>query len=94
MGNMSRHTPDITQENIGKLAELFPSVATEVIGEDGVPQKAIDFDALRELLGAVAEGGRDRYQFTCPGTRETKVLARTPCDRGGTRGHREKGHLV
>lgn len=74
-------TSDLTQENIKRLAELFPSVATEVVDADGNPQAAIDFDALRELLGDVAEGGRERYQFTWPGKREAKVLARTPCDK-------------
>lgn len=81
MEKIERMTPDITQENIERLMELFPSVATEVTDPDGKPQKAIDFDALRELLGDVAEGQRERYQFTWPGKREAKLLARTPCDK-------------
>lgn len=74
-------TADITKENIERIAGLFPSVATEVADPDGKPQKAIDFDALRELLGDVAEGQRERYQFTWPGKREAKSLARTPCNK-------------
>lgn len=74
-------TPDITQENIERLAELFPSVATEVTGADGNPHAAIDFDALRELLGDVAEGQRERYQFTWPGKREAKQEARRGCNK-------------
>ena len=81
MEKIEHITPDITQENIERLAELFPSVATEVADAEGRLQKAIDFDALRELLGDVAEGGRERYQFTWPGKREAKSLARTPCDK-------------
>ena len=81
MEKIEHMTPDITQENIERLAELFPSVATEVADAEGKPQKAIDFDALRELLGDVAEGQRERYQFTWPGKREAKSLARTPCDK-------------
>ena len=81
MERIERTTADITQENIERLAELFPSVATEVADAEGKPQKAIDFDALRELLGDVAEGQRERYQFTWPGKREAKSLARTPCDK-------------
>lgn len=38
----------------------------------------MDFDALRDLLGDVAEGQRERYQFTWPGKREAKAEARRP----------------
>lgn len=72
---------DISEENVGRLIELFPSVATEIIDADGKLKSAIDFDALRGLLGDVAEGQRERYQFTWPGKREAKMLARTPCDK-------------
>ena len=81
MERIERATPDITQENIERLAGLFPSVATEIVDADGNPQAAIDFDALRELLGDVAEGQCERYQFTWPGKCEAKLLARTPCDK-------------
>lgn len=81
MEKIERMTPDITQENIERLAELFPSVATEVTDVEGKLQRAIDFDALRDLLGDVAEGGRERYQFTWPGKRDSKMLARTPCSK-------------
>ena len=69
-------TPDLTQENIQKLGELFPCVLTEVQGEDGAIKQAVDFDALRNLLGDVAEDTRERYQFTWPGKREAKAEAR------------------
>ena len=81
---ISRETPDLTQENIEKLLEIFPQVATEVsdnpLGASAPRrvERAIDFDALRELLGDVAEGGRERYQFTWPGKREAKAEARRP----------------
>ena len=71
-------TPDGAAENIERLAELFPQVVTEVQGEDGGIERAVDFDALRDLLGDVAEEGRERYQFTWPGKREAKAEARRP----------------
>lgn len=71
-------TPDIIEENIDRLGELFPSVLTEVEDENGEIKKAVDFDALRELLGNVAEGGRLRYQFTWPGKSEAKAEAHQP----------------
>lgn len=72
-------TPDGAAENIDKLGELFPQVVTEVENiKGGGIHKAIDFDALRDLLGDVAEDGRERYQFTWPGKREAKAEARRP----------------
>ena len=71
-------TPDGAMENIERLAELFPQVVTEVQNEDGGVERAVDFDALRDLLGDVAEGERERYQFTWPGKREAKAEARRP----------------
>ncbi len=71
-------TPDGAVENINKLTELFPQVVTEVQNGDGEHERAVDFDALRDLLGDVAEGQRERYQFTWPGKREAKAEARRP----------------
>ena len=71
-------TPDGAVENIEKIAELFPQVVTEVENTDGELARAVDFDVLRDLLGDVAEGQRERYQFTWPGKREAKAEARRP----------------
>lgn len=81
MEKIDTRTPDITEENIEKLIELFPQVATEVESAEGEVERAIDFDALRDLLGDVAEGQRERYQFTWPGKREAKAEARRPIDK-------------
>ena len=81
MEKIETKTPEFTEENITKLIELFPQVATEVENEEGQVERAIDFDALRDLLGDVAEGQRERYQFTWPGKREAKAEARRPIDK-------------
>lgn len=81
MEKIDTRTPDVTEENIEKLIELFPQVATEVENSEGEVERAIDFDALRDLLGDVAEGQRERYQFTWPGKREAKAEARRPIDK-------------
>lgn len=78
MRKIELSTPDGAVENINKLTELFPQVATEVQNSDGELERAIDFDALRDLLGDVAEDTRERYQFTWPGKREAKAEARRP----------------
>ena len=55
------HSPDMLEENFGKLAALFPSAVTETTGEDGKPRRAVDADALRQLIGAdVAESRKER----------------------------------
>lgn len=72
-------TPDLTKENVDRLLALFPDVATETTDpKTGRTERAVDFDALKERLGDVAEGNRERYQFTWPGKREAKRLAREP----------------
>ncbi len=71
-------TPDGTEENVERLAELFPEVVTEVEDADGNLERVVDFDALCDLLGDVAEGQRERYQFTWPGKAAAKAEARRP----------------
>lgn len=72
-------TPDLTRENVDRLLVLFPDVATEITDpKTGRTERAVDFDALKERLSDVAEGNRERYQFTWPGKREAKRLAREP----------------
>lgn len=71
-------TADGATENIEKIAELFPQVITETKNAEGELERVVDFDALRDLLGDVAEGQRERYQFTWPGKREAKAEARRP----------------
>ena len=82
MEKITPTTPDLTQENVEKLAKLFPDAVTEAVGEDGRTRRVIDFDALRDdLSGSVVDGPRERYQFTWPGKRAAKLEARTPCDK-------------
>lgn len=78
MRKIELSTPDGAVENINKLGELFPQVVTEVQNVDGELERTVDFEALRNLLGDVAEGQRERYQFTWPGKREAKAEARRP----------------
>ena len=78
MDKIALGTPDGAVENIELLGKLFPQVVTETENGEGGLERAVDFDALRELLGDVAEGQRERYQFTWPGKREAKAEARRP----------------
>ncbi len=73
------HTPDFSDDNIAKLAALFPTCVTESRDEDGKLKRAIDFDQLRQELSAhVVEGPQERYHLNWPGKRESLLLANAP----------------
>ncbi|SJM89770.1 site-specific DNA-methyltransferase [Crenothrix polyspora] len=79
MDKLKLHSPNFIQDNIAKLAELFPNCITETLGTDGMPQKAIDFDQLRqELSDKIVEGPQERYQLNWPGKREALLTANAP----------------
>ena len=72
-------SPDLTEANIDKLAELFPSVITETLDADGNPQRAVDFDLLRqELSDHIVEGPQERYRLDWPGKRAAAFAANAP----------------
>ncbi len=79
MDKLKLHTPDFTQENIARLAELFPNCITEAKADDGTIKRAIDFDQLRqELCDHVVDGPRERYHLNWPGKREALLAANAP----------------
>lgn len=72
-------SPDLIEANIAKIAELFPSVVTEISGGGGEPQRAIDFDLLRqELSDHIVEGPQERYRLDWPGKRAAAFAANAP----------------
>lgn len=79
MDKLNMHTPSGVDRNIELIGKLFPNVLTERLGEDGKPERAIDFDALRqELSKSIVEGPDERYQFTWPDKRKAVHLANSP----------------
>ncbi|OZF01489.1 site-specific DNA-methyltransferase [Rhodococcus sp. 15-1154-1] len=79
MEKLRMTSPNLTVNNIDKLAELFPGIVTETLGDDGTPTKAIDFDLLRqELSDHVVEGPQERYRLDWPGKRAAAFAANTP----------------
>ena len=79
MRKLKMHSPNFAQENVAKLADLFPGCVTESIDRDGILQKAIDFDLLRqELSTAIVEGPQERYHLNWPGKREALLTANDP----------------
>ncbi|SEH05231.1 putative methyltransferase [Candidatus Venteria ishoeyi] len=79
MEKMRMHSPNFAEENIAKLAALFPGCVTESTDEGGNPKKAIDFDLLRqELATSIVEGPQERYHLNWPGKREALLTANAP----------------
>lgn len=73
--HLKMQTPDGTDENIEKLAELFPSAVTEMRGEDGKVKKGINFETLKQLLSHEIVDGNEHYEFTWVGKKQAMAEA-------------------
>ncbi|PIQ42534.1 MAG: site-specific DNA-methyltransferase [Gammaproteobacteria bacterium CG11_big_fil_rev_8_21_14_0_20_46_22] len=79
MEKMKMHSPNLTQENIARIREMFPGCVTEAQSEDGKLRFAVDFDQLRqELSESIVEGPQERYHLNWPGKRESLLTANAP----------------
>jgi adenine-specific DNA-methyltransferase len=79
MTKLNMHTPDGTNANVTRIAELFPTCLTEAKDENGTVERAIDFNQLRqELADHVVDGPRERYHLDWPGKRESLLAANAP----------------
>lgn len=79
MDKLKMHTPNKSDDNFKKLAELFPNAVTEVVDETGEVVRAIDKDVLmQEISCTVVEGKDERYQFTWPDKKKSILLANAP----------------
>ncbi len=76
MDKLRMKSLDAVENNVEKIAALFPQCVTERLNKDGKPELAIDFDKLREELSKdLLDGAEERYQFTWPGKRHSSRLA-------------------
>ena len=76
------HSPNLVQDHIARLRELFPGCVTETKDEKGIIKLAVDFDQLRqELSESIVEGPQERYRLDWPGKREALLLANAPIAR-------------
>lgn len=79
MEKLKMQTADGVQDNISRIAELFPECITEVNDQMGGVKRSIDFDKLRQLLSSdIVEGNEERYQFTWPDKRKAILAANAP----------------
>lgn len=76
---LEMQTKDLTEINIQKIAEIFPSCVTETKTDDGKTRLAVDFESLkRQLSDAVIPEGKERYIISWPGKSEAQRLANSP----------------
>lgn len=80
MDKLKMHSPDLSQENIAKIRDLFPGCVTEARDEmTGAVRLAVDFDQLRqELSDHIVDGPQERYRLDWPGKREALINANAP----------------
>jgi adenine-specific DNA-methyltransferase len=76
---LKMHSPDLTAQNVDRIAALFPGCVTEAKGPDGTLRRMIDFDLLRqELSDSIVEGPQERYHLDWPGKRQALITANAP----------------
>lgn len=79
MEKLKMHSPNLTQDNVARIRELFPCCVSEAQGEDGTLHLSVDFDQLRqELTESLVEGPQERYHLNWPGKREALLTANAP----------------
>ena len=84
MEKMRMETPDGIQQNIEKIAALFPNCVTEALDKEHstpkhkVYKKVINFEMLRQMLSDEAIEGDEAYEFTWVGKKASIVEANRP----------------
>lgn len=78
MDKMKFETPDMTAENIEKIAELFPNCVTEMRDESGKIKRGINFEMLKQMLSSDVVDGDECYEFTWVGKKASIAEANKP----------------
>ena len=79
MNTPKMHSPNLVEENITRLRELFPHCVTEARDDAGNIRQSVDFEQLRqELSSIVVDGMQERYHLNWPGKREAVLTANAP----------------
>lgn len=72
---------NIAESNKAKLKELFPSVFTEIVDEDGTVKESVDFEKLKAELGTFTdlfENRKEHYGMEWPGKKDVMKLIQQP----------------
>lgn len=84
MNHMKFESPDMTAQNIDRIATLFPNCVTEILDEEhSTPEKkvykrAVNFELLKQMLSPDVVDGDEAYEFTWVGKKAAIVEANKP----------------
>ena len=84
MDKMKFESPDMTAQNIDRIAALFPNCVTELLDEEhSTPEKkaykrAVNFELLKQMLSPDVVDGDEAYEFTWVGKKAAIVEANKP----------------
>lgn len=84
MDKMKFESPDMTAQNIDRIAALFPNCVTEMLDEEHSTQekkayrRAVDFELLKQMLSPDVVDGDEAYEFTWVGKKAAIVEANKP----------------
>lgn len=80
MDKLRMQSSNGVEDNITKIAQLFPDCVTETVDErSGQPKHLIDFEKLKlNLSDSVMSERAERYQFTWPDKSKAILLANSP----------------
>ena len=80
MDKLRMQSSNGVEDNIMKIAQLFPDCVTETVDErNGQPKHLIDFEKLKQNLSdSVMSERAERYQFTWPDKSKAILLANSP----------------
>lgn len=82
MEHLKMHSMNKIDENVSKIATLFPNCVTEAKNDNGEIIHKIDFDMLKqELSSTLVEGREERYQFTWPDKKQAILTANAPINK-------------
>ena len=84
MEKMRMESVNMTEQNVDKIAALFPNCITEALDEKKstpdmkVYRKVIDFDLLKQMLSEEIAEGDESYDFTWVGKKAAIIEANKP----------------
>lgn len=80
MDKLRMQSSNGVEDNITKIAQLFPDCVTETVDErSGQPKHLIDFEKLKQNLSdSMISERAERYQFTWPDKSKAILLANSP----------------
>ena len=78
MDKLRMESPDMTAQNIDRIAALFPNCITEASDGQGGIKRAVNFELLKQMLSPDVVDGDEAYEFTWVGKKAAIVEANKP----------------